>query len=606
MHPVSFRPASVLAVLLFLTTCALQASAQGEPLELEFDLTTLHPEDDRTTLEPIDETRFVGPPPEGQPLREPDWEWVEATLAGMTLEEKIGQLFVSNFHGNGEDLISRFHVGGFVFLGNNQRAADIVATVNRLQEYADVPLWFAIDAEAGVGARVRDATIYPLIMAFGAASDPELTELCGRITARESAALGLQAAYGPVVDVNTEPKNPIISTRAYSDRVGQVVDLAHSFIHGARAEGVLTTLKHYPGHGATAGDSHHMLPAVHKEMDEIRAIHLRPYRDLAAMGDLDLIMTGHVWYPAVHPEEPWPATLSPVFNTDILRDEIGFEGLLVSDAFNMRGLTSAVGDPGERSVLGIEAGLDVIVVPQNIEKSFEGVLQAVLSGRLSVERIEASARRVLAAKTQSGLHESRLVDPELHLSVLNHPEHRAAVRRLCEEAFTEAKNSLGDGAVIGRGEQVLLLSLDAQRRIFYRFGNTFFTDPFLAEMPDTEVLEVPVDIPADMRQSILNRAGQADKVLVLGYDWYEIQSADQVELINALTAGSAPVVYTSFGAPYHYLQIPGVDAFFCGYASVPAMQEVAVEVLLGDREALGRLPVTVEGLNEPPEAFVVR
>ncbi len=603
MHRVSFRPASALAAFFLVAACAAPSALRGEPLE--FDLTTLHPEDDRTALDPIDESRFDGPPPEGQPLREPDWEWVEETLAAMTLEEKIGQLFVSNFHGNGEELIDQFHTGGFVFLGNNQRAEDIVATVNRLQEYADVPLWFSIDAEAGVGARVSDATIYPLIMAFGAANDPELTELCGRITARESAALGLQVAYGPVVDVNTEPKNPIIATRAYSDRPGSVVELAHSFINGARAEGVLTTLKHYPGHGATAGDSHHMLPAVHKTMEEIERIHLRPYRELQAMGDLDLIMTGHVWYPAVDPDEPWPATLSSTFNTDILREEIGFEGLLVSDAFNMRGLTSAVPDPAERSVLGIEAGLDVIVVPARMDESFEGVRQAVLSGRLSVERIEQSARRVLAAKTQSGLHESRLVDPDRHLAVLNHPDHRAAVRRLAEEAFTEAKNGLPNNPVIGREEKVLLLSLDAQRRIFYRFGSSFFHEPFVEQVPNTEILQVPTEINTGMRQSILQQAHGVDKVVVIGYDWYEIQSEDQVELINELTEGTAPVVYTSFGAPYHYLQIPGVDVFFCGYASVPEMQQVAVEVLLGDREALGKLPVTVEGLNEPPSAFVV-
>lgn len=557
-----------------------------------FDLTTRHPEDDRSALDPIDESHFAGHAPEGEPLRPPDAAWVEATLASLTLEEKAGQLLVCHEHERGEELIAECKAGGFVFLGNGQHAEEIVATVNRLQDRTRVPLWFAIDAEAGVGARVSDATIYPLIMAFGAANDPELTELCGRITARESRALGLQVAYGPVVDVNTEPRNPIISTRAYSDQVERVVELARAFIRGARAEGVLTTLKHFPGHGATARDSHHELPAVHASPEELEAHHLRPFRELIGGGDVDLVMTGHVWYPEAHPE-PWPATLSRHFNTDVLRGDIGYGGVLVSDAYNMSGLTSAFPEEGERAVLGIEAGVDAIVVPGDPKAAFRAILEAVRSGRLTEERLDASVRRILAAKSRAGLPERRHAAAGQYRSVLNHPEHRAAVERLCREAFTEVRNDLAPRPAIAAGERVLALTLEGQRRIFYRFGSGFTLDPLRPHVAELENVEVGIEVPEELRAVIMEKARRADKVLVLGYDWYEIQSPAQVDLINALAEADVPVVYTSFGSPYHLSQVPGVAAFFCGYASVPPMQRVAVEVLLGEFKAAGELPVSL-------------
>jgi len=189
-------------------------------------------------------------PLQSVPIRDPDRVWVEATLTSMTLEEKIGQLIVPSQHSMGESLINAYHVGGFVFTGNGQQAADIVATTNRLQTFMaaqeplQTPLWFAIDAEAGLGARVADATIFPMLMAFGAANDTALMDALGRVTARECRAGGVQAAYGPVADVNTEPINPIISTRAFGDRPELVSRLAREFLRGARAEGLRCTLKH--------------------------------------------------------------------------------------------------------------------------------------------------------------------------------------------------------------------------------------------------------------------------------------------------------------------------------------------------------------------------
>ncbi|MBN1900767.1 hypothetical protein JW926_05505 [Candidatus Sumerlaeota bacterium] len=535
-------------------------------------------------------------PTSGPPLREPNMTWVEDTMSSMTLDEKIGQLIISSQHSSGESLIDNYKVGGFIFLGNGQNAGNIVNSVNRLQEYSPFPLWFAIDSEAGLGARVANATIFPLIMASGAADDPALTELCGRITARESRALGIQIGFGPVVDVNTEPVNPIISTRSYSDDPDRVARLAEGYIAGARAEGILCTFKHYPGHGATTGDSHSSLPTVNLTSETLHSDHIKPYRDLASTGNIDFVMSAHVWYPAFDPGTPWPATLSTVCLKDILRTDIGYNGVIISDSYGMAGLAVAVPDEQERAVVGLEAGLDIILNPPNVGNAFNGIKNAVISERLTMDRIDESVRRVLIAKSRVGLPEATTVTATLYPTVLQHPEHLQAVRDLSEKSFTCGKYMLASSPAVPPSSHALVLTLTATKTIFYCFSATYFTSPFVAAVPNTTVRSVSASVSTTERNQILAQAEEHDIIVVAGYDWYKIMPQSQVDLINDLCDLTKPVIYVSFGAPYHYLQIPDVDAFYCGYASVPQMQDVAVEVLVGEREPIGNLPVHVEGL----------
>jgi len=548
---------------------------------------------------PLPSVAVLDSPTTGPPLREPDMVWVEDILSSMTLDEKIGQMIMPSAGSSSESMIDQYHIGGFIFVGNNRQASDLIETTNRLQNYSPCPLLFSIDSEAGLGARVADATIFPLIMAFGATGDPALTEACGHITARESRSLGIQIAFGPVVDVNTEPFNPIISTRSYSDDPYLVTRMARGFIAGARSEGLLCTFKHYPGHGDTYGDSHKDLPLVSATSETLQNVHIRPYRMLAGTGDIDLVMTAHVWYSAAYPTDPWPATLSPIFLSDILRTDIGYNGLVISDAYTMNGLALAVPDEEERSVVGVEAGLDIILMPPHVSTTFNGIKNAVTSGRLSESRIDDSVRRILIAKSRAGLPENKLVDPSIYPGVLRHPEHIAKVREVCGKAFTCYRNDLLTSPPLDRTDDVLVLALSARHRIFYRMSSTYFTDPLSGEIPGAVVETVSRSLDPSEHQAFLDQAKTVDKVVVAGYDWYEIASDDQVDLICDLATQETPVIYVSFGAPYHHIQIPGVDAFYCGYASVDAMQELAVEVLLGDREALGKPPVIVPGL-EPP------
>lgn len=546
---------------------------------------------------PVKGLKFSDSPTTGPALNEPDMVWVENTLASMTLDEKVGQMIVTSDHANGESHIDNYKVGGFVFLGNGQLASNIVASVNRLQNYAPLGLLFSIDSEPGLGGRVSDATIFPLIMALGAADDPALAEQLGRITARESRSLGIQITYSPVVDVNTEPINPIISTRSYGDDPELVARMARNFIKGARAEGILCTFKHYPGHGATAGDSHSSLPTVDLPLQELKAKHIKPYSLLAATGDVDMVMTAHVWYSQVDTSGAWPATLSPTFLKTILRDEIGFNGLVVSDSFGMGGLAIAVPDEQERAVVGVEAGLDIILNPPTVSAAFTGIKNAVTSSRISINTINNSVRRVLIAKSRVGIPDVTTVDPALYTTVLRHPEHIAVVKKICEKAVTKAKYTLSQDTPLTSATKTLCVTLAASQTIFYSLSNTYFTTPLKQKVPNTTVMNASTTINSTQRNAIVNAAKLNDVVIVAGYDWWKINSANQITLINSLCALNVPIIYVGFGAPYHYLSIPDVDAFYCGYSSCQQMQEVMVDVLLG-KDAPGNLPVYVDGLRK--------
>jgi beta-N-acetylhexosaminidase len=547
-----------------------------------------------TPLPPVvDEARFCENPPESRPVGQPDIPWVEETLKNMSREEKIGQMLVTSNHPNGEALIREYHVGGFILTGNNQKASQIVSTVNGLQGLSKHPLWFMIDAEAGLGARVADATIFPMMMAFGAANDPELMKECGRITARESQALGIQVACGPDIDVNTERANPIISTRSMGEDPELVTRLAGPFLKGAREAGVLTTLKHFPGHGASVGDSHVALPQVGIGKEELEEKHLKPYRDLVTTGNVDLVMTAHIWYSKINKDKPWPATLSSYFNRDILRYQMSFDGVLISDAYNMEGLIKAIEDPEERAILGVEAGLDVILDPGNVKDAFQGISKALDSGRLDEEQLNWSVYRILVAKSRIGLPQHRTVDPEAWKSVLNHPKHRAAVRKVCEKAFTEVWKHGRAEEPITPQEKVLVLSLGGSHRIFYRFPGTPFIEKFTEIIPETISIHLSHEVHEEEREAALKAAEKVEKVIVLGFDWYKMNSGSQEALVRTLHRMGKTIIYISFGAPYHKTQICGVDGYYVGYASIPEMQRVAAEVLTGKLEAVGKLPVGI-------------
>src|SRR6266851_5826622 len=361
-------------------------------------------------------------------------------LRAMTLREEVAQLIIMPFYGDSPGTQTRAYrqfaqavrdlrIGGFVILNRVQngtlRTADpyrMVAFVNRMQRLARIPLIVAGDFERGASMRVDNTTLFPHAMAFAAAGDPQATSYCGEITARDSRALGVQWVFFPVADVNSNPDNPIINIRSYGESPGDVSAHVRAFIEGARSDPktrVLTTAKHFPGHGDTSVDSHLAMPSIQSDRAHLESIEFVPFR--AAIEErVDSIMTAHIAVPAIDPSG-LPATLSPAILTGVLRDDLKFQGLVVTDALEMAGVAKGYSS-GETAVRALEAGADVLLMPPDPEAAIRAVVAAVRKGRLTAKRIDESVVRVLAAKQGLGLDRTKLVDLESIADVINSPE----------------------------------------------------------------------------------------------------------------------------------------------------------------------------------------
>lgn len=539
--------------------------------------------------EPDARLRGADPPPPGPPLREPDMQWVEDTLASMTLAEKVGQMIMPQWSsGSAANHVSNYGVGGFVFLANS--SSNIRDATNSLQAASPVPLLFSIDCEAGAGARVTDGTRFPMNMGLAATRSTEFARAQGRVTARECRTLGIHIGFGPVVDVNIEPINPIIGIRAYGDDPAMIARLAEAYIEGANEEGLLCTLKHFPGHGATVGDSHENIQTVNISCEELQDVHVRPYGDLIAGGFRDLVMSAHVWYPCLDPgPDAWPATISSAAMTGILRDQLGFEGVLVSDAFNMAGLTAVSGNY-EAARIGVQAGLDVILMPSNVADAYNGILDAVNGGQIGESRIDASVRRILILKSRAGLPENLFVTEEMATQTLRHPEHIALSNEIGSRAVSAALVNPALFPVTSQ-DRVLVLAIAQSSQIFYVEPRTHFTDEIQRLLPQADIQMVTSNPGSTERNAIITSLTNYDRVIVATYDWRPTLIANKMTLINGVLSSGKPTAYVSFGSPYHINLFPGLVNYLCGFSSNPGSQVAAARLLAGEAIIGGQWPV---------------
>src|SRR3984893_619447 len=353
-------------------------------------------------------------------------KWVEATLRGMSVDEKIGQLVFTTYHGSFTPTdaaayaqmmhdVNDLHVGGFI---NATQASPLgivksqtyptAVLTNQLQAKSKLPLLIGADFERGAAMRLDEGTSFPTAMALAAAGHPRDAYTMGKITTLEARAVGIQWIYAPDADVNNNPGNPIINTRSFGEDPERVAEYVREFIRGVEENGGLATAKHFPGHGDTASDSHMDLPVIHADRERIEHLELIPFRAAISAG-VSSVMTGHLSIPALEPDANTPATLSSRILTDLLRKEMGFQGLVVTDSMEMGGITVRFA-PGEAAVRAILAGAAAVLMPRVPDAAFEGLRAAVKSGRISTERLDASVRRILQAKARLGLDKNRLVD----------------------------------------------------------------------------------------------------------------------------------------------------------------------------------------------------
>ena len=581
-------------------------------------------------------------------------KWADKTLRKLTLEEKIGQMFMlrapaeflnlaSPEYTQLRDSIQKYHVGGLLltvraegpFLYRNP-PYEAAMFANQLQRESELPLIVAADFERGLAMRFYSTTGFPHAMAFAAAGKLEYAETLGRVTAEESRAIGVQWNFFPVADVNSSPANPIINTRAFSEDPAEAGAFASAYIKAARENGLLTTAKHFPGHGDTSTDSHLALARVTGDRARLDAVELVPFRKAIEAG-VDSVMVAHLTVPALDADPDRIATTSPAVVTTLLRGRLGFRGLVVTDAMDMNALTRlfpavpGTNSSGRAAVEAVKAGNDVVLLPADLDASFSALLAAVQGGEISEERIDLSVRRILRLKASVGLHKARLVDIAALSSIIARPENLAAARTVAEAAVTLVRDNgqvlplnvlplkrngtaapAGAYTPPGAGEKrlVAVVFTDDVRTESGRV----FEQELRARVPDARIFFVDSRSAAAMSDGIANAAAQARAVIAAVYvtpsagkkvhvqgvttNSVSLDDSTAALLTRILDTAEPATVVVALGSPYVAAGFPQAQNYLCTFSGVPVSETAAVKALFGEIPIHGRLPVTIPGVAE--------
>jgi beta-N-acetylhexosaminidase len=530
----------------------------------------------------------------------------------MTLREKLGQLLMPYYFGVFEstespaykDLLHQVednHVGGFILgtirgpLGIERSQVYPTAVItNALQAHSKVPLLIGADFESGTGMRLDEGTNFPSAMAIGATDDPQLAYTAGKDTALEARAAGIHWVFAPDADVNDNPGNPIINIRAFGEDPRRVADFAGQFIRGIEENGALATAKHFPGHGDVTADSHLSLPVVPDDRKELENNELVPFRAAISAG-VSSIMPGHLAVPALEPDATVPASLSRNILTGLLRDEMKFRGLIVTDAMDMGGVTSMY-PPDEAAIRAVEAGADIVLQPPVPDAALAGLEIAVKSGRLSEKRIDESVRRILQAKARLGLDKNSLVDiPRLNQK-FGLPKFADDAQAIADRGVTLLRNSENLVPLnAARPLRVLLVSLSAdpdaypsatlESEIRWRVdslkslrADTQFVNVSTLKLPSADSYDIAI---AALFVRVADRKGN------VGFP------DDQRAFVDQMLANGKPCVVLAFGSPYLISTFPGAKSWIGEFSTNDVSQRAAVRALLGQTAIRGRIPVTV-------------
>jgi beta-N-acetylhexosaminidase len=569
-------------------------------------------------------------------------KWAEKTLHKLTLEEKIGQVFMvwcrasflnvqSAEYLQMLDALQNYHVGSFAmtvhvdgpFLLRSEpyEAAELL---NRLQRQSKLPLLFAADFERGVSMRLMGTTVFPHAMAFGGDGKREDAEAFGRVTAEEARAVGIHWNFFPDADVNSNPANPIINTRSFGEDPKQVGELVAAYIKGAHEGGMMTTAKHFPGHGDTATDSHLGVARVTVGRAHLNSIELPPFREAIAAG-VDAVMVAHVTVPALDPDANHVATISPVIVSDLLEKQLGFNGIVVTDALDMAALTKLfASNIGRAAVEAFKAGNDLLLIPADFPASYNAMLQAVESGEISEDRLDRSVLKILKAKASLDLQKARLVDINALANIVGKPENLAFGQQVADSAITLVRDN---------GKVLPLKSLKAklagtakpglpyttQEEIHNRVVAVVFSDDvrnesgrgFVRELharvPDAHVLCVDPVIAAGMSKNVLEAVDEAKTVIAAVYvgptagkigNTVAMSDATGDLLEQMLDRAAAKTVVIAMGNPYLAANFPKLENYMCTFSNASVSEISAVKALFGEIAIRGHLPVSIPSIAE--------
>jgi beta-N-acetylhexosaminidase len=527
----------------------------------------------------------------------------------LTLREKIAQLIIAPCYGENPNVqspdyrkfvhwVRDLKVGGLIVLNRvvygNVRNAEpfaMAAFLNQMQRLSKTPLLVGADLERGASMRVANTTKFPHSMAFGAARDLNATRQEGATVARESRALGVHWVFAPVADVNNNPENPVIGTRSFGERASEVASHVEAYIDGARSDPrnrVLVCVKHFPGHGDTNIDSHYGLGSVGGDRKRLDEVELVPFK-AAIRKNVDGVMTAHLTVPVIEPEEI-PATVSQPVLTGLLRKELGFQGLIVTDAMDMAGLTKMF-PPGEAAVRALIAGADVLLMPANPDAVVNAVAKAIAEGRISEKRIDRSVAKIMSAKTRLGLFQKRLVDLEGINKVLESPEMDAVAQSTADRAVTMVRNDKDVFPLSSTGTACLYVLTDNRRNT----QGLRLMDEVRARDPKVKAVALDSGLPETAFNDALPTQ-DCKSVIVATFNGGSTLHPSLDAFVSKIVAGSAPVGLVALGNPYLLKSYPTVAGYLATYSNTPTAELAAVKALFGEIKLNGRLPVTIPGL----------
>ncbi|QQK78929.1 glycoside hydrolase family 3 C-terminal domain-containing protein [Salicibibacter cibi] len=531
---------------------------------------------------------------------------IESIMDDMTLEEKVGQLFIVHVYGetptdpnyeeenlendrggeNFKEVIENYHPGGVIYfnwadnIGMPVDTSQVNALSNGIQDIAmdegsSIPMFVSTDQEGGIVARVTEpATTFPGNMAIGATGSSAYAEQSAEILGEEMKKLGINMNFAPTLDVNVNPDNPVIGVRSYSEDPDLVSDLGISQIQGFQSEDVISTAKHFPGHGDTDVDSHYGLPIIEKDMDTLLAEDLPPFKDAIEHG-VDAIMPAHIVVPALDDSE-LPATFSEPILTDYLRGELGYDGLIVTDGLDMDGVD--VIPEEEVPVEAFKAGVDMLLDPPDIDLAYNAMLDAVEDGEISEDRLDASVYRILDKKMEQDLFGDPYEDPEA-VDQIGSDENLQLAEDMTDDSITLVKND----------DDVLPLDYDTD--LLVTGPESGKPDVLSDLLPETESYETS-DSPTDAEiEEAVSLAENKDMVVVPTSSAH--LEEEQQELVTAFQETGTSVVVAATGNPYDIAEFPDVEAYLTTYGDQDISIESLAKVLTGEINPEGELPVTI-------------
>lgn len=518
-------------------------------------------------------------------------KWVDSIYDAMSLEERVGQLFMVDLFSSDpkskiesvKKLITDHHIGGIIFSkGGPSRQAKIT---NNFQKASKTPLLIAMDAEWGLAMRLDSTFAFPWNMTLGAIEDPQLIYKVGKRIGEHNKRLGVHINFAPVVDINTNPNNPIIGNRSFGEDRDNVTLKSAAFMQGMQSAGVLANAKHFPGHGDTDSDSHKTLPTILFSEQRIDSVELYPYKHLFSRG-LASVMVAHLNVPSLEPRQNYPSSLSKPIVTDLLKEKMGFQGLIFTDALNMKGASNYT-SPGEVDLAAFQAGNDVLLISENVPKAMSLILESYHKGDITEERLEHSVKKILMAKYKVGLHHYKPIKTEFLYEELNSPLDHKLYEELLENAVTVVKNS----------KDVLpIKNLENKKFAYVNFGDAD-GQPFLKQLQKYTQVDW---VKATSLDNLINQL-QAYETVIIGFHkandnpWrsYKMTQRELTWIYEIARTNKA--ILNVFTRPYALLDLKTTTNFegiVVSYQNSEVAQEISAQIIFGARAAKGKLPVS--------------